>query len=79
MQDLANRLGKMQQVVVRGDKTMEEMRSKISWNRQILTSNWEQVESEVRRLVDRSLLMTIDSVLDLSQHYPGLAQLVAIL
>ena len=23
------------------------------WNRQIITSNWEQVESEVRRLVDR--------------------------
>ena len=53
MQDLANRLAKIQQVVVGGDKIMQEMRSKISWNRQILTSNWEHVKSEARRLVYR--------------------------
>jgi hypothetical protein len=39
MQDLANILAKIQQVVVGGDKIMLEMRSKISWNRQILTAH----------------------------------------
>lgn len=83
IQDQANRLAEMQQVVVARDKAMQEMRSKFSRNRQILTSNWEQAESEVRRLdeiyhdtVDR-VVMTMASVPDLSQQYPGLAQLLA--
>ena len=43
-------LAERQQVVVARDKAMQEMRSKFSRNRQILTTNWEQAESEVRRL-----------------------------
>ena len=83
MQDQATRLAELQQLVVARDKAMQEMRSKFSRNRQILTTNWEQAESEVRRLdeiyhdtVDR-VVMTLASVPDLSQQYPGLKQLLA--
>jgi len=83
IQDQASRLAEMQQVVVARDKAMQEMRSKFSRNRQILTTNWEQAESEVRRLdeiyhdtVDR-VVVTLASVPDLSQQYPGLKQLMA--
>ena len=76
-------LAERQQVVVARDKAMQEMRSKFSRNRQILTTNWEQAESEVRRLdeiyhdtLDR-VVMTLASVADLSQQYPGLKQLMA--
>ena len=69
-------------MVVTKDKTLQEMRTKFSRNRQILTSNWEQAESEVRRLdeiyhdtVDR-VVMSLASVPDLSVQHPGLAQLV---
>jgi len=83
IQDQATRLAEMQQLVMARDKAMQEMRSKFSRNRQILTTNWEQAESEVRRLdeiyhdtVDR-VVMTLASVPDLSQQYPGLKQLMA--
>jgi len=83
IQDQATRLAEMQQVVVARDKAMQEMRSKFSRNRQILTTNWEQAETEVRRLdeiyhdtVDR-VVMTLASVPDLSQQYPPLKQLMA--
>jgi len=83
IQDQATRLAEMQQLVIARDKAMQEMRSKFSRNRQILTTNWEQAESEVRRLdeiyhdtVDR-VVMTLASVPDLSQQYPGLKQLMA--
>jgi len=83
IQDQATRLAELQQLVVARDKAMQEMRSKFSRNRQILTTNWEQAESEVRRLdeiyhdtVDR-VVMTLASVPDLSQQYPGLKQLLA--
>jgi len=83
IQDQASRLAELQQLVVARDKAMQEMRSKFSRNRQILTTNWEQAESEVRRLdeiyhdtVDR-VVMTLASVPDLSQQYPGLKQLLA--
>ena len=73
----------MQQVVVARDKAMQEMRSKFSRNRQILATNWEQAESEVRRLdeiyhdtVDR-MVMSFASIPDLSQQYAGLKQLIA--
>jgi len=82
IQDQATRLAEMQQMVVTKDKTLQEMRTKFSRNRQILTSNWEQAESEVRRLdeiyhdtVDR-VVMSLASVPDLSVQHPGLAQLV---
>jgi len=83
IQDQAARLAELQQLVVGRDKAMQEMRTKFSRNRQILTSNWEQAESEVRRLdeiyhdtVDR-VVMSLASVPDLSQQYPGLSQLVS--
>eukprot|EP00092_Neocalanus_flemingeri_P032623 GFUD01035484.1.p1 GENE.GFUD01035484.1~~GFUD01035484.1.p1 ORF type:complete len:1136 (+),score=438.78 GFUD01035484.1:195-3602(+) len=83
IQDQSTRLVEMQQLVVARDKAMQEMRTKFSRNRQILTSNWEQAETEVRRLdeiyhdtVER-VLMSLASVPDLSQQYPSLAQLVA--
>ena len=50
IQDQATRLADMLQVVVARDKATLEMRSRFSRNRQILTSNWEHSESEVRRL-----------------------------
>ena len=53
--------------------------------RQILTSNWEQAESEVRRLddiyhdtVDR-VVMTLASLPELTQQHPSLAALVSTL
>ena len=61
---------------------MQEMRSKFSKNRQILTNNWEQAESEVRRLdeiyhdtVDR-VLMVLANLPDLAKQ-PGLGQLIS--
>ena len=59
MQDLA----KMQQMVVAGDKTMQE----------ILTSNWEQVERGQEE-AGGQVVKTIASVLDLSATlWPGTA------
>ena len=61
---------------------MQEMMAKFGRNRQILTSNWEQAESEVRRLddiyhdtVDR-VVQCLASLPDLTQAHPSLAALV---
>jgi len=82
IQDQASRLSDLQQAVVARDRTMQEMRSKFSKNRQILTNNWEQAESEVRRLdeiyhdtVDR-VLMVLANLPDLANQ-PGLGQLIS--
>ena len=73
----------MQQVVVARDKAMQEMRSKFSRNRHILTTNWEQAESEAMRLDEIyhntvvRVVMTFASVPDLSQQCAGHKQLMA--
>jgi len=83
IQDQASRLAEMQQLVAARDKSMQEMRSKFARNRQILTSNWEQAESEVRRLdeiyhdtIDR-VVLTLANVPELPKQYPGIGQLLS--
>merc|ERR1712107_402017 len=72
----------MQEVVEEKERKMQEMMNKFSRNRQILTSNWEQAESEVRRLddiyhdmVDR-VVLCLAALPDLTQQHPSLATLV---
>ena len=62
---------------------LTETREKFGRNRQILTSNWEQAETEVRRL-DEIYHDTVDNVVQqlvavpgLLSTQPGLASLVA--
>ena len=62
---------------------LTETREKFGRNRQILTSNWEQAETEVRRL-DEIYHDTVDNVVQqlvavpgLLNTQPGLASLVA--
>ena len=72
----------MQEVVEEKERKMQEMMNKFSRNRQILTNNWEQAESEVRRLddiyhdmVDR-VVLCLAALPDLTQQHPSLATLV---
>ena len=64
------------------ERLVQEMMAKFSRNRQILTSNWEQAETEVRRL-DDIYHSTVDRVVnslaalpEVTKHHPALAQLL---
>lgn len=82
VEDCRGRLREMEEQLAAREAAMVEMRHKFGKNRQILTCNWEQAESEVRRL-DEIYHETVDNVMrelgavpDLVQSYPGLASLV---
>ena len=75
----------MKEVVLDNERKMAEMMNKFSRNRQILTSNWEQAENEVRRLddiyhdtVDR-VVLCLAGLPELTQQHPSLAALVSTL
>lgn len=77
-----DKVTELQGIISDKERVMQEMVSKFSRNRQILTSNWEQAESEVRRLddiyhdtVDR-VVMCLASLPELTQQHPSLAKLV---
>jgi len=77
-----DKVTELQGIISDKERVMQEMVSKFSRNRQILTNNWEQAESEVRRLddiyhdtVDR-VVMCLASLPELTQQHPSLAKLV---
>jgi len=77
-----DKVTELQGIITDKERVMQEMVSKFSRNRQILTNNWEQAESEVRRLddiyhdtVDR-VVMCLASLPELTQQHPSLAKLV---
>lgn len=77
-----DKVTELQGIISDKERIMQEMVTKFGRNRQILTSNWEQAESEVRRLddiyhdtVDR-VVMCLASLPELTQQHPSLAKLV---
>ena len=76
------RVGELEIQLGEKERLVQEMMAKFSRNRQILTNNWEQAESEVRRL-DEIYHTTVDRVVlclaglpDLTKQHPTLAQLL---
>jgi len=75
-------LSLLREAVSDKERVMAEMMTKFSKNRQILTNNWEQAESEVRRLDDiyhdtvSRVLGCLASLPDLTQQHPSLVSLV---
>ena len=47
-----DKVTELQEIISDKERMMQEMMTKFGRNRQILTNNWEQAESEVRRLDD---------------------------
>jgi len=68
--------------LVQRESDLKEVRSKFTKNRQILTSNWEQAESEVKRLDDiyhdtvDQVLQALRSIPDVVSSTPTLNQLL---
>lgn len=68
--------------LVQRESDLKEVRSKFTKNRQILTSNWEQAESEVKRLDDiyhdtvDQVLQALRSTPDVVSSTPTLSQLL---
>jgi hypothetical protein len=82
-QDQASHVSELRVQLAAKDRLLTETREKFGRNRQILTSNWEQAETEVRRL-DEIYHDTVDNVVQqlvavpgLLSNQPGLASLVA--
>jgi len=78
-----SRLAELETELGEKERLVQEMMAKFSRNRQILTSNWEQAEGEVRRL-DEIYHNTLDRVViclagapEATKHHPSLAQLLA--
>ena len=76
------RVGQLETELGEKERLLQEMMAKFSRNRQILTSNWEQAETEVRRL-DDIYHSTVDRVVnslaalpEVTKHHPALAQLL---
>ena len=77
-----DKVTELQEIISDKERMMQEMMTKFGRNRQILTNNWEQAESEVRRLddiyhdtVDR-VVMCLAALPELTQTHPSLAKLV---
>jgi len=66
-------LAKLRLVASEREESLQEMRNKFSRNRQILTSNWQQAEEEVRKL-DEIYHDTVNKVLDTLQSIPDVVE-----
>ena len=79
----SDKVTELQEIISDKERMMQEMMAKFGRNRQILTDNWEQAESEVRRLddiyadtVDRVIHCLASLPANLTQAHPSLADLV---
>ena len=69
----SDKVAELQEIICDKERTMQEMMTKFGRNRQILTSNWEQAESKVRRL-DDIYHDTVDQVIQCLASLPDLTQ-----
>ena len=76
------RVGQLETQLGEKERVVQEMMAKFSRNRQILTSNWEQAETEVRRLDEiyhttvNTVVLALAGLPEVTKQHPSLAQLL---
>ena len=76
------RVGLLETQLGEKERVVQEMMAKFSRNRQILTSNWEQAETEVRRLDEiyhttvNRVVLALAGLPEVTKQHPTLAQLL---
>ena len=76
------RVGELESQLGEKERMVQEMMAKFSRNRQILTNNWEQAESEVRRLDEiyhntvNRVVLCLAGLAEVTRQHPTLGQLL---